>query len=324
MRRSRAVVGVALALVCAALGTTAGAAAGPKTSTRVVVGSDGYLFSAQDWTVPCQDAPTAVQTARLLVELGDGLRDSGRHAVVTVGPDKSTVMTSHVPAAVPARECHASQHSAFWGTATSSPQFLDLRRPLQQAGQRTQVYYRKDTHWSHDGDAVYARALAQRFDPVLALALRTRTTTGTVRGDLASVLGLPAHETVQGQSVLNPRVAVQELPQRSIGLVVPVRTFRATAALGGRVLPGRTVFVGDSFTAVALHQLAQLSQETVFVWTDNSAPLQPMLDEMATGDRVVIEVVERLSTRFRMFRPDVVEGVRRLPWRVVPQPAAGV
>jgi hypothetical protein len=318
------VVGLALALVCATLGTTAAAAPQPNASKRVVVGGNGYLFSSQDWTVPCQDAPTTVRTARLLVELGDALRDSGRQAVVTVGPDKSTVMTGHVPSSVPVRECHASQHSAYWGTATSSPQFLDLRRPLQQAARSAQVYYRKDTHWSHNGDAVYTRALAQRFDPVLALALRSRTTTGTVRGDLASVLGLPAHESVQGQSVLNPRVAVQELPERSIGLIVPVKTFRATAALGGRLLPGRTVFVGDSFTAVALNQLAQLSQETVFVWTDNSAPLQPMLDEIAKGDRVVVEVVERLSTRFRMFRTDVVDGARRLPFRVVPQAAAGV
>lgn len=319
MRRSRTVVGVAAALVCAVLGTSAGAAPSPQASKRVVVGTDGYLFSSQDWTVPCQDAATTVDTAQLLVELGDALRDSGRRAVVTVGPDKSTVMTGQVPAQVPVKECHASQHSAYWGTATSSPQFLDLRRPLQQAARTQQVYYRKDTHWSHNGDAVYARSLAQRFDPVLALALRTRTTTGTVKGDLASVLGLPAHETVQGQSVLNPRVAVQELPERDIGLIVPVKTFRATAALGGRVLPGRTVFVGDSFTAVALGQLAQLSEETVFVWTDNSAPLQPMLDEIAKGDRVVVEVVERLSTRFRMFRPDVVEGARRLPFRVVPE-----
>ena len=81
------------------------------------------------------------------------------------------------------------------------------------------------------------------------------------------------------------------------------------------MLPGRTVFVGDSFTAVALCQLAQLSQETVFVWTDSTAPLQPMLDEIAQGDRVVVEVVERFATRYRMFRPDVVEGVRALPPR---------
>ncbi len=300
------------------LGTSAGAATTPSAAAkkRVVVGGDGYLFSAQDWTVPCQDAPTSTDTARLLVQLGDALADSGRQAVVTVGPDKSTVMTAQVPAAVPVKECHASEHAAYWRTATSSPQFLDLRRPLQQAARTQQVYYRKDTHWAHDGDAVYTRALAQRFDPLLALALRTRPSVGTVKGDLASVLGLPAHETVSGQSVVNPRVTVQELPERRIGLIVPVKTFRATPAVGGRVLPGRTVFVGDSFTAVALGQLSQLSAETVFVWTDNSAPLQPMLDEIARGDRVVVEVVERLSTRYRMFRQDVVDGARALPVRV--------
>ncbi len=116
------------------------------------------------------------------------------------------------------------------------------------------------------------------------------------------------------QSNVNPGVVVQELPERNIGLTVPVKSFVATAAgAGAAVLPGRTVFVGDSFTAVALGQLSQLSAETVFIWTDSKAPLQPMLDEIAQGDRVVVEVVERFATRFRMFRPDVVEGVRALP-----------
>ena len=309
---------MAVALLGTLLAGTAATAAAPSAAAkkRVVVGSDGYLFSSQDWTVPCQDAATSPDSARLLVELGEALEAGGRRAVVTLGPDKSTILTRHLPARLPAKECHAAQHSALWSTATSSEQFLDLRRPLQQAARGGQVYYRKDTHWSHGGDAVYARALLRRLDPLLTLGQTRRTTTGTVRGDLAVVLGLPAHESVSGQSTVNPGVVVQELPQRNIGLTVPVKSFVATATTpGARVLPGRTVFVGDSFTAVALNQLVPLSEETVFVWTDSKAPLQPMLDEIAQGDRVVVEVVERFATRYRMFRPDVVDGVRALPPR---------
>ena len=320
MRRS--VPLAALALLCTVLGATASSAAGAPSAPsaaerkRVVVGTDGYLFSAQDWTVPCQDAATSGASAKALVDAASALRESGRATVVLIGPDKSTVLTGNLPATLPDEACHASQHEAFWRTATSSPSFLDLRRPLRDAARTQQVYYRKDTHFAHAGDTVYTRALLRRLDPLLGLYQGSRSTTGTVRGDLASVLHLPAYESVTAASNVNPDVAVVEQPERKIGLIVPVKSFTATpTSPSGRVLPGRTVFVGDSFTAVALSQLAQLSQETVFVWTDSTAPLQPMLDEIAQGDRVVLEVVERFSTRYRMFRPDVVEGLRALPRR---------
>ena len=75
-------------------------AAGPATAApsaadrqRVVVGSDGYLFIAQDWTVPCQDRGTAAAAADRLAQVADAVRDSGRDVVVTIAPDKSTVRT---------------------------------------------------------------------------------------------------------------------------------------------------------------------------------------------------------------------------------------
>ncbi|MCW2607811.1 MAG: hypothetical protein JWO60_2504 [Frankiales bacterium] len=320
MRRSRRAA--AVALLCTVLGgTAASAATTPSAAARkqVVIGTDGYLFSSQDWRVPCQDAATSADSAQALVDVGAALRASGRTAVVLLGPDKSTILTGNLPAEQPDKACHAVQHAAFWRKATSTSAFLDLRKPLQDAARSHQVYYRKDTHFAHGGDTVYTRTLLRRLDLLLALNQTSRPQAGTVRGDLATVLGLPPYETVTEGSNVNPGVRVVEHPERRIGLIVPVKSFTATPTVPtARVLPGRTVFVGDSFTAVALSQLAQLSQETVFVWTDSTAPLQPMLDEIAQGDRVVVEVVERFSTRYRMFRPDVVAGLRALPPRQRP------
>ncbi len=315
MRRSRRAV--AAALLCTVVTGAAASAAAPSAAARkrVVVGSDGYLFSSQDWTVPCQDAATAGATAQLLVDLGAALEKGGRGPVLLLGPDKSTIMTGNLPkTGIPDAACHAAVDQAFWKKASSTRAFLDLRAPLKKAASSGQVYYRKDTHFSHGGDTVYTISLLRRLDPLLALAQGRVVKAGTVRGDLATVLGLPAGETVSAPTVLNPGVVVTELPERKVGLIVPVKSFTATpTAATGRVLPGRTVFVGDSFTAVDMYQLSQLSAETVFVWTDSTAPLQPMLDEIAQGDRVVVEVVERFATRFRMFRQDVVDGVAALP-----------
>lgn len=320
--RQKAVVLAALAALLA--GATAAAGA-PSASAqkRVVVGSQGWLFSSQDWTVPCQDAGAATDdAARGIVAVGRALTASGRPVVTTIGPDKSSVMTSRLPAGpLPVEACHREQDRALWRGAAASPSFLDLRPVLRRASGSGQVYFKKDTHWAHAGDAVYAREVARRFDPTLPLALGTTSSVAQVRGDLASVLEQPPHERVASSTTVRGRVAVTELAARDVGLTHAVRTWRARPEPGGRVLPGRTVVVGDSYSAVAVGQLAQLSEETVLVWVDSRAPLAPLLRELEAADRVVLESVERFATRFRMWRPDVVAGVERLPRRA---PAAGV
>ena len=67
-------------------------------NSRVVVGSDDYLFVAQDWTVACQYDGQAERAVAAVAEVTQALRDSGRPTVLAIGPNKSTVMTAAVPA----------------------------------------------------------------------------------------------------------------------------------------------------------------------------------------------------------------------------------
>ncbi len=285
---------------------------------RVVEGADGYLFVAQDWTVACQDSGQAARVGRNAQALARAVRASGRDVVVTVGPDKSSILSPALPSTLPRQDCGTASRAAAWVALTAGPDFLDLRPALRAADRSVPVYWRKDTHWTPSGGAVYARALAERFDPALARRLQTVPASWSRAGDLARVLGRDDAETVDGVQLVNPGVRVQELPGAEIGMGRPARHTRAVVSGSGRVLPGLTVLVGDSFDDVAVEQLAPLFHEALFFWPglqDSSLPT--IVPQLAHGNRVVVETVERFAQRFRLFDDEAVAAVARM------EPAAG-
>ncbi len=246
------------------------------------------------------------------------LRDGGRPTVLVIGPNKATVQTAEVPAdGVPQRACGEQSSADYWQALTSAggPSVLDVRAPLRRSSQDEQPYWRLDTHWSPTGGTVYAQALAERLDPLLAGRLTTRRATYERDGDLAQVLGQPSREQVSALTTVNPGVQVVADAPSDIGLRNQLQ--RTTTRVGptGHVVPGRTVFVGDSFTAIAVEQLAPLFEEAVFVWAIPEDPLGPVLDQLRDADRVVLESVERVGWQFRMIQPDVAPALRQLPPR---------
>ncbi|MCW2778946.1 MAG: hypothetical protein JWN17_2671, partial [Frankiales bacterium] len=285
----------------------------PSGNPRVVQGGARYLFIAQDWTVPCQDTGQAVRVARNARALAAALEQGGRPAVVTIGPDKSTVVARQVPATVPEQRCAEASRAAVWRELTRSagPSFLDLRPALTTADRSVQTYWRKDTHWTPSAGAVYARALAQRFDPALAARLTTRSGTATRHGDLARVLSRDDAETVRTRELVNPDVRVEELPRQDIGMGQGARRTRAVPGPTGRVVPGLTVLVGDSFDDTAVEQLAPLFEQALFFWPGlQNSSLPTIMKQVARADRVVVETVERFDQRYRMFDDAAVQAAR--------------
>ncbi|MCW2607486.1 MAG: hypothetical protein JWO60_2179 [Frankiales bacterium] len=309
----------ALALAVALTATLTGAAAAAPTAAdrkRVVVGTDGYLFIAQDWTVPCEDRGTAAAVGSRLSQLASAVRSSGRDVVLVIAPDKSTIRTGNVVASrVPSKSCADAQKAALWAAAKKDPAFLDLRSPLSSAGARSQTYWRKDTHWSPTASGVYGQQLAKRLDPLLPPRLQQQSASYTRTGDLATVLQQPARETITGLKLVNPQTTVRELARRDVGLVNRVRTTTSSPTAFGRVVPGTTVFVGDSMDDVSVEQLAPLFAKAVFVWVTPGEPVAPVVKELGAADTVVVESVERFGSRFRMQQPDAVRAVRSLPQR---------
>lgn len=316
--------GTLLAAVCAGTAlvgaTVSWAQPAPGAAKRVVVGSDGWLYIAQDWTVACQDRGKARTTADRARALSSALTSSGRPTTFLLAPDKSTIVTKPLPARLPDGACGKAERAALWEALGEygGPSFLDLRPAVRALTAEQQTYWRKDTHWTPTGGTAYAAELARRIDPLTGLRLGTRTATYSRRGDLATVLGRPAEETVRGLQTVNPLVSVRELPRTRVsGLTNPVRQTRATAAPGGRVIPGRTVIVGDSMDDVVVEQLAPLFAHAVFVWVLDVDQLSPVMSQLRSADRVVVETVERLAQRSRLLRPDAIAAARTLPRKAV-------
>ncbi len=276
-------------------------------------GTDGYLFIAQDWTVACQDSGQSERVASAVHDLAAALRAGGHRAVVTVAPDKSTPHARRVPASAPRKECGDASRAALWRALTTKggPDLLDLRPALADADRVRQTYWRKDTHWSPNGAAVYARRLAARLDPALARGLTSMPARWSRDGDLARVLDEPEGETVTGEQIVNPGVRVVELPYTDVGTEHPARRTVAFAGPTSRVIPGRTLFIGDSFNGTALEQLAPLFAETVFLYPgEQGSDIDPVAAQIEQADLVVVEVVERFAQRYRMFDRDAVDAVQ--------------
>ncbi len=308
-----------LALVLGLLVSLAGAAlaASPAAEKRVVRGTDGYLFIAQDWSVPCQYHGAARDTAERMARFVSEVRRSGRDVRVALGPDKATIRTGNVPGTVPQKACGAAERAAVWKAVTGrlGSDFVDLRKPLAAAGSRWQTYYRQDTHWTPTGGSVYAKAVAASFSPAVARRLTTQDVTWTRRGDLAGVLGIPGTEKVPGYRTVNPGVQVTELAHGDAGLGMGSRHFLATPTVDTAVVPGRTLFLGDSMDGTVAPVIAPAFRDSTFLWPDAATDAQALVDRIADFDRVVVMRIERFSAVWRPYDADVLAELRSLPPR---------
>lgn len=315
----RLLAALSLALATAAPAAAPASAASPAAEKRVVRGSDGYLFLAQDWSVPCQHRGSYADTAGRMAAFVAAVRRSGRDARVVIGPVKSTLRTGNVPREVPQKACGQRERDAVWSAVHDrlGSDLLDLRRPLAGIGSRWQTYYRQDTHWTPTSGTVYARSVASSFDPLVGRRLQTEPATYTRRGDLAQVLGIPGKETVKGLRTVNPGVTVTELERGDPDMGMGSRHFTATPPVDapGAVVPGTTLFIGDSFDGTVAAQLAPAFADVTFLWPDGETDAQALADRIGDFDRVVVMRVEQFTWQWRPYDADVLRALSGLSQR---------
>lgn len=266
-----------------------------RASPGVVRGRDGYLFLGDEFDSDCVVGAPFQSWLTAWQELASTIESSGRRVVFTVAPNKSSLQTDTLPAAVPHGQCAttgmAEQNRIL--DANTHPLYLDLRRALQaewSAGE--QVYWRTDTHWSPRGSATFARLLADRLVPGFSDRITLDPAPVTRLGDLVRLAGLDFTETAPGARVVTgatPRWT-SDTDYGADGDVLNVHRWRSSPT--GRSIPGRTVLIGDSFTYYALANLRQLFAQGEFFWVGFDDP-QAVVHAVARADTVVIEVVQR-------------------------------
>ncbi|MCW2607044.1 MAG: hypothetical protein JWO60_1737, partial [Frankiales bacterium] len=126
----------------------------------------------------------------------------------------------------------------------------------------------------------------------------------------------PGTERVPGYRAVNPGVQVSELGRGDAGLGMGSRHFMATPTVDtGRVVPGRTLFIGDSMDGTVAPEIAPGFRDSTFLWPDGETDAQALVDRIADFDRVVVMRVERFSAQWRPYDPDVLDALRTLPRR---------
>lgn len=266
-------------------------------SNKVVRGKDGYLFLGEDFTKACAGRTAFERNLKSFLKLAEIIKASGRNAVFTLGPNKSSVVSASLPKALPTGNC------AMTGIAQENAVLDNFRHPLwvgvhsqlveaQAAGKNP--YSRTDTHWTTGGAAIFARSLAQQLDPGLAERITTTPTTITKAGDLTTLLGLAVTED-QPSADLSTGTTVTPDPSLDQFDLLKMDNYgkeRWTTTPAAGLVPGKSLILGDSFAYTALGNLRPLFADGTFLWTGHVSQTD-IVSQIKASDTVVVELVQR-------------------------------
>ena len=274
---------------------------GGAASSRVIKGSDGFLFLADAIDNACAPAVPPENSAAHLSDLAGIIQESGRDVLMMVAPDKSSVHPELMDEFAK-QQCFGEYTESLWQHLDDAEiaGFVNLRRLLRDASASTRepLYLRKDSHWDSAGSLVAIEAGIEHFQPGLWSDEEVNYRgLGEYTGDLTGLQGKPEVDEAPLYEVLRPDVVNQStevLDDIEGGFN---RRF-INSAPAGRLIEGRTVMFVDSFGMVSLPQYVPFFEDlTVIRLVDFEA--QRFADVIEDADRVWVMSVER-SLSYRL------------------------
>ncbi len=163
----------------------------------VVVGTGGWLYSSEE-LVPVDESGRLLSAAiDRIVEARDFLEQRDIALVVALVPTKAGIYPQHLGRRALSQGLRARYALVLDALAARGVRAPDLRAALAAASRDTEVFLRTDTHWTSQGAAAAAEALAATVRPILerrgSPRQRFERTVGDVRlrrGDLLAFLPL--------------------------------------------------------------------------------------------------------------------------------------
>jgi hypothetical protein len=160
------------------------------------------------------------------------------------------------------------------------------------------IYHPQDSHYTHVGAMVAARSIVESLSPGLwqedaIESERARPGYGDLVGLAGFGTGWEEWEVVVS-NVHRPRISLEtrELLSGEDTVTAPIR-FRMKSESDGRLIPGKSLVVHDSFIGGFLREsLAQYFEDVTFIHVDDLTKLD-LRAEMAACDRTVLQVTER-------------------------------
>lgn len=264
----------------------------------VVPGRNGWLFTDEEFIADDGfEARRQASVARIVSDV-ETLQAMGSTVIVALLPDKARVMSEHVVGARPP-QVEARYEDTRADLAALGVQTVDLLTILGGDKSTSDPFLRTDTHWTPEGAARVAAALA----PAIRSATSTRTTFETLPeatiehdGDLLAFLDTGPFASVFG---FDPESVV-------VQSTLPIETADAGSLFGDATV--NAVLVGTSYSAIPkwnfLGFLQQASETDILnMAEEGNGPFVPMtnfLTELANGvpipEVVIWEIPERYLT----------------------------
>jgi hypothetical protein len=270
---------------------------GGTTNPDVVRGTGDWLFLRSELQPPCD--MTAEQVLASVDHAAAELAATGRTFRYVVAPDKHTIYPERVAPDSPfGTPCSESLRAVMRAGMAARPRTtVDLWTPTlaaRAAQPNVAHYYMQDSHWTPLGAVPGLKALVQSLAPRTWSDREVRVDgTQLHTSDLSKLVGLPRVEAVP-HVVMRPGLRVDKRVIKTPADVRHTREIPWFTVRGNRpVVPGRTLFVYDSFYATVMPWITPWFRESVWVHVGDLHGEPDIARSLPAFDTVVFERVER-------------------------------
>ncbi|MGO1501348.1 MAG: alginate O-acetyltransferase AlgX-related protein [Marinobacter sp.] len=134
--------------------------------TGVVVGRDGWLFTNEEFTFPNNLQFRIDEQFSLIDKVAASIRESGKQLIILPIPMKVDIYGEHVDNALGNRP--ELLYTQFTNQLKQRDiPFSPLRDAYMKSRAETQLFFKKDTHWTPEGARLAAKKLAETFPELL-------------------------------------------------------------------------------------------------------------------------------------------------------------
>lgn len=284
---------------------------GVSSEEDVVMGEDGWLYF--DKTMPDYRGETTLSDvqAQRLQQVGalmaEHVRGQGAAFVLTVVPNKVTIYPEHLPYYARIPDSYAVTKPGCENLTplhvlnrqlANSDWYVDMTAALN-ANKDVQLYHKRDSHWNNLGARVGYDALMTAVGGKAGAYAATPYTIETVwDGDLDKLMGSSyKDEQAVWQTEFSYAFTSRYRGEEDVLIT--------TECADGE---GNLLMYRDSFANALLPLLAQQYATATF-----SRTLPYDLTEVAAGDTVIVEIVERNLHHLLSYAPKMAAPVRETP-----------
>jgi alginate O-acetyltransferase complex protein AlgJ len=195
-----------------------------ETLGEAVVGREGRLFTAEEFERHAGDDDRLRERVTEIIAVADVLRQRGARLVVVLIPSKARMLSAHLPPRWAARAEHGRSGVAVDLLRREEILVVDLSAVLMSTS-GTEYFFARDTHWTPEGAAAAAEAIARAMEDAGALTeierqvyRRELETIEPVPGDLMSFLPVGRLRRLLGLPEEQARVYRADAPGPATGL----------------------------------------------------------------------------------------------------------